>query len=46
MTWGERWRRWLCRTFGHRWIAEKRAEPVIPVFALCRRCGKFERIIA
>lgn len=39
------WRRMWCRLFGHRWCADDRADPVIPLFAVCRRCGKYERVL-
>lgn len=45
MSLAERWRRWLCRNFGHVFKLDDRGAPVIPVFAVCSRCGKFERVI-
>lgn len=42
--WSERWRRFLCRLLDHRWHTDTRADPVIPAFVLCRRCGNFYRM--
>lgn len=39
--WHMRLRCWL---LGHRWVGEHRATPVIPLFAVCGRCGKWERV--
>lgn len=39
----ERFKRWVCRVFGHRWVASSRGEPVMPTIDICVRCGKFER---
>lgn len=39
--WHVRFRCWL---LGHRWVGEHRADPVIPLFIACRRCGKWERL--
>lgn len=33
-----------CRVFGHRVHLEERSTPVIPVFWVCTRCGKFGRV--
>lgn len=33
-----------CRLFGHLVLLERRADPVIPVFWTCARCGKFGRL--
>lgn len=35
--------RFICRVFDHKWKEDTRADPVIPAFAVCRRCGKWER---
>lgn len=32
-----------CKLFGHQWIGASK-EPVIPLFLVCERCRKFERI--
>jgi hypothetical protein len=32
-----------CRLFGHVAHLEQRADPVIPMFWICNRCGKFGR---
>jgi hypothetical protein len=34
-----------CRLFGHRVFVERRADPVIPAFWMCSRCGKYGRIV-
>lgn len=39
--WYVRLRCWL---FGHSWVGERRADPVITLFVVCRRCGKWERL--
>jgi hypothetical protein len=40
-----RWHaRFRCWALGHRWVGEHRADPVIPLFIVCARCGKFERL--
>lgn len=33
-----------CRLFGHRVYLDTRADPVIPVFWVCDRCGKYGRM--
>ncbi len=42
---GERFRRWVCRWYGHHWAHDDRGAPVINLFAVCRRCGKWTRLI-
>lgn len=41
----ERFKRFLCRVFGHRWHQSGHGEPVVPVIDICKRCGKFERSV-
>jgi hypothetical protein len=38
------WRRTCYRLFGHSWVEDQRGAPVIPVFIVCMRCRKFDRI--
>lgn len=40
----ERFRRRFCAAAGHDWIHDERGAPVIPCFAVCRRCGKYTRL--
>lgn len=40
---GERFKRLLCRLFGHDWCVVHVGEPVMAAHDVCRRCGKFER---
>ncbi len=38
-------RRW-CRIWGHVWREDGgESSPVIPLIAVCRRCGKFVRLL-
>lgn len=39
------WLRLRCRLIGHSWVGETRASPVVPLFWVCRRCGKWERAL-
>lgn len=41
----ERFKRLVCRVFGHRWHQSNHGEPVVPLIDICKRCGKFERSI-
>lgn len=41
----ERFKRFLCRVFGHRWYESNHGEPVVPLIDVCKRCGKFERSV-
>jgi len=41
--WRERLRRWVCLHLGHNW-RQDHAEPVVPLFLVCRRCGKWDRL--
>jgi hypothetical protein len=34
-----------CFLLGHRWVDERAAAPVIPMFFCCRVCGKWERAL-
>lgn len=34
-----------CWALGHRWVGDRRADPVIPLFAVCRWCGKQKRVL-
>lgn len=36
-------RRLLCRVLSHKWHGEMAGEPVVPLFLVCTRCGKWER---
>lgn len=38
------WRRAWCSLVGHTWLEESRAAPVIPLFFVCGRCGKWRRL--
>ncbi len=38
--------RWWCRVYGHNWREDGGTNsPVIPLIAVCIRCGKFHRMI-
>ena len=43
--WGEQLKRRWCRIWGHNWHHDDRGAPVINLFAVCRRCGKWTRLI-
>lgn len=38
-------RRSWCRIYGHDWRGDGIDHPVIPPIVVCRRCGKFERLL-
>ncbi len=42
-SWGARWNRFWCWLIGHEWLGAHKP-PIIDLFLLCSRCGKFVRI--
>lgn len=41
----DRFNRWVCRWYGHDWRDDDRGAPVIPLFVVCVRCGKWSRLV-